>query len=132
LLGFYDYRFEILAMLVHISIWKKFTELILTLFRISVPRIEPASGSAYASNLEYPFADEEFKKLVAVLRLSVPYTGIIMSTRETAGMRDVLVNLGVSQISAESRVTPGGYEDNLVGTPHNDKLERQFSVLLMK
>jgi 2-iminoacetate synthase len=126
LLGLYDYRFEILAMLMHIEYMEKIYGV--GPHTISVPRIEPAPGSAYSSNPEYPFTDEEFKKLVAVLRLSVPYTGIIMSTRETADMRDVLINLGVSQISAESRVTPGGYENNPGGTSHNDKLERQFSV----
>jgi 2-iminoacetate synthase len=93
---------------------------------ISVPRIEPAPGSSYADKPEYPISDEDFKKLVAVLRLSVPYTGIIMSTRETAHLRDILVNLGVSQISAESKVTPGGYEED--SSCHNDKLERQFSL----
>jgi len=123
LLGLYNPRFEILAMLMHIEyLEKKFG---IGPHTVSVPRIEPAPGSDYSSNPEYPLSDEEFKKLVAVLRLSVPYTGIIMSTRETAKLRDELVNLGVSQISAESKVTPGGYEEDSV---HNDKLERQFSV----
>jgi 2-iminoacetate synthase len=126
LLGLYDYRFEILAMLMHIEYIEKTYKV--GPHTISVPRIEPAPGSPYALNPEYPLTDEEFKKLVAVLRLSVPYTGIIMSTRETANMRDVLVNLGVSQVSAESRVTPGGYENNPMKTSHNDKLERQFSI----
>ena len=45
--------------------------------------------------------------------------------KETAEMRDTLVNLGVSQISAESKVTPGGYEEN---DKHNDHLDRQFSL----
>jgi 2-iminoacetate synthase len=48
---------------------------------ISVLHIEPTSRSAYVSNSEYPLVDEEFKKLVAILRHSVPYVGIIMSTR---------------------------------------------------
>jgi 2-iminoacetate synthase len=43
-------------------------------------------------------------------------------------VRAALVNLGVSQVSAESRVAPGGYEDNPVGTSYNGKLERQLSV----
>jgi 2-iminoacetate synthase len=126
LLGLYDHRFEILAMLMHVEYLEETYGV--GPHTISVPRIEPAPGSDYASNPHYPFSDEEFKKLVAVLRLSVPYTGIIMSTRETSDLRDFLVNLGVSQISAESKVTPGGYEDNLNGTLHNDKLERQFSL----
>jgi 2-iminoacetate synthase len=124
LLGLYDYRFEILAMLMHIEYLEKTYGL--GPHTISVPRVEPAPGSSYADKPEYPVSDEDFKKLVAVLRLSVPYTGIIMSTRETANLRDILVNLGVSQISAESKVTPGGYEEDF--SCHNDKLERQFSL----
>jgi 2-iminoacetate synthase len=74
-----------------------------------VPRIEPAEGVETSSNPPYKLTDEDFKKVVAVLRLSVPYTGIIMSTRESAQMRDSLLSLGVSQISAESNTSPGGY-----------------------
>jgi len=48
-------------------------------------------------------------RVVAVLRLAVPYTGIILSTRERAGLRDRLLHLGVSQISSGSRTFPGGY-----------------------
>ncbi|MDR3306713.1 MAG: [FeFe] hydrogenase H-cluster radical SAM maturase HydG [Endomicrobium sp.] len=124
LLGLYDCRFEILAMLTHIEYLERTYGV--GPHTISVPRIETAPGSSYADKPEYPISDECFKKLVAVLRLSVPYTGIIMSTRETAELRDVLVNLGVSQISAESKVTPGGYEEE--SSCHNDKLERQFSL----
>jgi 2-iminoacetate synthase len=124
LLGLYDYRFEILAMLMHIEYLEKTYGL--GPHTISVPRIEPAPGSQYAEKPECPISDEDFKKLVAVLRLSVPYTGIIMSTRETAHLRDTLVNLGVSQISAESKVTPGGYEEE--SSSHNKKLERQFNL----
>jgi 2-iminoacetate synthase len=123
LVGLYKSNFEILAMLMHIEYLEKTYGI--GPHTISVPRIEPAPGSDYASRPEYPITDEEFKKIVTVLRLSVPYTGIIMSTREIAELRDVLVNLGVSQISAESKVTPGGYEEI---SSHNDKLERQFSV----
>ena len=76
---------------------------------ISVPRIEPAEGADLSKNIPFPVSDEDFKKLVAILRLSVPYTGIILSTRETAALRDELFNFGVSQVSAESRTSPGGY-----------------------
>jgi len=55
--------------------------------------------------------DVDFRKLVATLRLAVPYTGIIMSTRETAHIRRETFALGVSQISAGSRTNPGGYAD---------------------
>ena len=113
LLGLYDYRFEVLATLMHIEhLEEKFG---VGPHTISVPRIEPALGSDLSKNIPYQVSDENFKKLVAVLRLSVPYTGMILSTRESAEMRNMLFNLGISQISAESRTTPGGYTDNDIG-----------------
>lgn len=108
LYGLYNYKFETLAMFEHIAyLEEKFG---IGPHVISVPRLEPAYGSEISKSKKYAFSDEEFKQMVAVIRLSVPYTGIIMSTRETAQMRNELLNLGVSQISAESRVSPGGYE----------------------
>jgi 2-iminoacetate synthase len=77
---------------------------------ISLPRLEPASGSKIAAQPPYPVSDVDFRKIVAILRLAVPYTGIIMSTRETPDMRRESFALGVSQISAGSRTNPGGYE----------------------
>ncbi len=107
LYGLYDHKFETLGLLSHVEhMEEKFK---VGPHTISVPRIEPAEGSELSFNPPYKISDEEFKKIVAVLRLSVPYTGIIMSTRETAEMRDLLLSLGVSQISAESNTSPGGY-----------------------
>jgi 2-iminoacetate synthase len=60
----------------------------------------------------HPVSDHEFKTLVAILRLAVPYTGIILTTRETPALRNDVFNLGVSQISAGSRTNPGGYEQD--------------------
>ncbi|MDR1453172.1 MAG: [FeFe] hydrogenase H-cluster radical SAM maturase HydG, partial [Candidatus Margulisbacteria bacterium] len=109
LYGLFDYRFETLALLMHIERLEK-------IFRvgphtISVPRIEPALGAEFSQNIPYQVADADFKKIVAVLRLSVPYTGLILSTRETPQMRDELIDLGISQISAESSVSPDGYQE---------------------
>jgi len=78
---------------------------------ISVPRIEPALGSEVASNPLVVVSDVDFCKLTAILRLAVPYTGIIMSTRESPRVRQQTLALGVSQISAGSRTDPGGYSD---------------------
>jgi len=107
LYGLYDYRFETLGLLSHIE----HMEIAHNVgpHTISVPRIEPAVGSELSFNPPYKISDDEFKKVVAVLRLSVPYTGIIMSTRENSKMRDSLLSLGVSQMSAESDTSPGGY-----------------------
>jgi 2-iminoacetate synthase len=81
-----------------------------------VPRIEPAVGSALASQPAGAVSDADFKKIVAILRLAVPYTGIIMSTRENAATRRATFALGVSQISAGSRCNPGGYAELGDGT----------------
>jgi len=107
LYGLYDYKFDTLALLSHIDhLEQKFN---IGPHTISVPRIEPALGSDFDKTTPYKVSDDDFKKVVAVLRLSVPYTGMILSTRESANMRDKLISLGISQISAESKTTPGGY-----------------------
>ena len=110
LFGLADWRFEILALLQHIRhLEERFG---VGPHTISVPRMEPATGSDISSHPPHPVADADFRKIVAVLRLAVPYTGIIMSTRETAGIRRETFALGVSQISAGSRTDPGGYSED--------------------
>ena len=121
LFGLYDYRFELLAMMQHINELERVFGV--GPHTISVPRMEPATGSDVASNPPYPVSDTQFQKIVAILRLAVPYTGIIMSTRETAKMRRETFALGVSQISAGSRTNPGGYEEE-----EEDEVSGQFSL----
>jgi 2-iminoacetate synthase len=107
LFGLADWRFEILAMMQHIRhLEARFG---VGPHTISVPRIEPAAGSGLASQPPHAVSDADFLKIVAILRLAVPYTGIIMSTRETPQVRRATFALGVSQISGGSRTNPGGY-----------------------
>jgi 2-iminoacetate synthase len=75
---------------------------------ISFPRLLPAEGVDY-SDFPYLVTDRELKKIVAVIRLAVPYTGMILSTRETAEFRNELLDVGISQMSAGSSVGVGGY-----------------------
>jgi 2-iminoacetate synthase len=110
LFGLFDWRFEILALMQHIRHLEQTFGV--GCHTISVPRLEPAVGSDMATSPPCPVADADFKKIVAVLRLAVPYTGLIMSTRESAPMRRETYALGVSQISAGSRTNPGGYEED--------------------
>jgi 2-iminoacetate synthase len=109
LFGLGDYRFEVLSLLVHAR------QLEQTFgagpHTISVPRIEAAPGAPDAMTPPQPVSDVDFKKIVAILRLAVPYTGIILSTRERAALRTELLDLGVSQMSAGSCTAPGGYGD---------------------
>ncbi|MGQ7870994.1 [FeFe] hydrogenase H-cluster radical SAM maturase HydG [Sunxiuqinia sp. sy24] len=121
LFGLNDARFELLAMMQHVFELERVFGV--GPHTISVPRMEPATGSDVASHPPFPVSDLEFRKLVAILRLAVPYTGIIMSTRETAKMRRETFALGVSQISAGSRTNPGGYEEEL-----EDEVSGQFSL----
>ncbi len=110
LFGLYDWRYEILALMEHIAhLENKFG---IGPHTISVPRLEPAIGSDIAEHPPYPVSDIDFRKIVAILRLAVPYTGIIMSTRETPNIRRETFALGVSQISAGSRTNPGGYSED--------------------
>lgn len=110
LFGLYDWRFEVLAMLHHARhLEARFG---VGPHTISVPRIEPAAGSAVALNPPAPVRDHDFLRLIAILRLAVPYTGIILSTRENATIRRQCFALGVSQISASSRTNPGGYSEH--------------------
>lgn len=75
---------------------------------ISVPRVRPADDID-PDEFDNGISDEIFAKIVAVLRIAVPYTGIIISTRETQQTREKVLHLGVSQISGGSRTSVGGY-----------------------
>ncbi len=106
LFGLYDHKYEVLALLLHAlhleETWGVGPH------TISMPRIRPAGGIDL-EKFPYLVSDQEFKKLVAIIRLAVPYTGIILSTRETAELRDELISVGISQLSAGSCTGVGGY-----------------------
>jgi len=104
LFGLTDYKFETLAMLGHaFNLDHRFG---IGPHTISVPRIEPAFNSQLSHKPPFAVDDYSFKKIIAVIRLAVPYTGIILSTRERAELRRELFEVGISQISAGSRTSP--------------------------
>lgn len=110
LFGLHDWRFELLAIMHHARhLEKRFG---CGPHTISVPRIEPAEGSSTSEAPPFAVSDADFRKLVAILRLAVPYTGLILSTRERPEVRREALQLGISQISAGSRTNPGGYEED--------------------
>ena len=122
LFGLYDPIFEVLGLLHHARRLEK--DWGVGPHTISFPRLEPALNADIAYNPPYPTTDHEFKKIVAVLRLAVPYTGLILTTRETAEFRKELLELGVSQLSGGSRTYPGAYSD-----PEYDRPDvQQFCV----
>ncbi|HOB91204.1 MAG: [FeFe] hydrogenase H-cluster radical SAM maturase HydG [Bacillota bacterium] len=106
LYGLYDWKLETLALLYHARHLEETFGV--GPHTISVPRLREAAG-VNLSDYPYLVSDDDFKKLVAVIRLAVPYTGIILSTRERPDFRDELIHYGISQISAGSRTSVGGY-----------------------
>lgn len=109
LYGLTDHRFEVLSLLYHARHMDNVYGV--GPHTISVPRLEPAQNAPTANNVPHPVSDIEFKKIVAILRCAVPYTGIILTTREKPEIRAELLDLGISQISAGSRTSPKGYSE---------------------
>ncbi len=107
LFGLGDYRFEVLAIMEHAAHLERAFGC--GPHTVSVPRIEYAVGAPHSENIPSKVSDQDFKKLVAVIRIALPYTGIILSTRENDSMRNELIKYGVSQISAGSKTNPGSY-----------------------
>jgi len=74
---------------------------------ISFPRMEPAVNTPMAENPPYKVSDYDFKRLIAIIRLSVPYTGMILTAREKPEIRREALEMGVSQIDAGSSIGIG-------------------------
>ncbi|MCR8744796.1 [FeFe] hydrogenase H-cluster radical SAM maturase HydG [Romboutsia lituseburensis] len=108
LFGLSDPKFEVLALMMHNEhLENKFG---VGFHTISFPRLKKAEGMEL-KDFPHLVDDDTFKKIVAITRLAVPFTGIIMSTRESASMRNELLKYGVSQISAGSITGVGGYKE---------------------
>ena len=89
---------------------------------ISVPRICPADD-INPDEFNNSISDEIFEKIVACIRVAVPYTGMIVSTRESQKTREKVLNLGVSQLSGGSRTSVGGYVE-----PEQEENSKQFDI----
>jgi 2-iminoacetate synthase len=109
LYGLYDWKYDTVAMLMHAQHLEAAHGV--GPHTISVPRLRAAVGVSQ-QGFPHLVPDEYFKQLIAVLRLAVPYTGMILTTRESPGFRDQLLALGVSQVSAGSCTGVGGYSSS--------------------
>jgi 2-iminoacetate synthase len=108
LFGLYDWRFEVLALVAHARhLQERYG---VGPHTISFPRLRPACG------VNFPglgsVRDSDFKRVIATLRVAVPYTGLILTSRENAPLRRDLMRFGVSQIDAGSRIEIGGYTES--------------------
>ncbi|HHV65948.1 MAG TPA: [FeFe] hydrogenase H-cluster radical SAM maturase HydG [Peptococcaceae bacterium] len=125
LFGLYDWRFEVMGLLYHtIHLEETFNGV--GPHTISIPRITPATGTPYSQNPKYAVSDSDFKKLVAVLRLSVPYTGLICTARESEEVRKEVIPLGITQIDGGTRIGVGGYAKSQKANQLPDK--EQFTI----
>ena len=121
LFGLNTYRYDFVGLLMH----AEHLEAVYGVgpHTISVPRICSADD-INAEDFENAISDEIFQKIVAVIRISVPYTGMIISTRESQKTREKVLDLGISQISGGSRTSVGGYAE--AETPEENSA--QFDV----
>lgn len=108
LLGLYDFRFDSLAAIAHSRYlnerWGTHAH------TVSVPRLRPADEWG-VKDAPFQVTDEDMKLITAVYRVSLPATGVVVSTRESAELRSALLHCGASQLSAGSRTNPGGYSE---------------------
>ena len=129
LFGLANWKFDVLGLVSHaIHLVKNYR---IGPHTISFPRIRRASGVSFAEVAQHDVNDADFLRLIAILRLAVPYTGLIVTAREPAPLRAKALGFGVSQIDAGSRIEIGGYVE--AGDAHSQmweqKLERgQFEL----
>jgi 2-iminoacetate synthase len=119
LFGLYDWKFEMMGLLCHaIELERKFG---IGPHTISFPRLEPAHNTPYAQKPEYSVCDADFKRLVTVIRLAVPYTGMILTARENAKLRREVLPLGCTQTDASTRIGIGDYADQHDENQHGER-----------
>lgn len=107
LFGLHDWRFEVMSLVTHaLHLQERYN---VGPHTISFPRLRPASGVDLDE--KYLVNDDDFKRIIAILRLAVPYTGLILTARENADVRRECMSFGVSQIDAGSRIELGGYTE---------------------
>jgi len=123
LFGLYDWRFEVLGLVRHTNHFEAVYNV--GPHTISFPRIQYASQLKI--NKSHLVSDAEFTRLIAILRLAVPYTGLILTAREPAKIRDEILQFGVSQIDGGTNIELGGYAKKKTNEDQDIDLE-QFRI----
>jgi 2-iminoacetate synthase len=121
LFGLYDWRFEVMGLVRHANHLEACYNV--GPHTVSIPRIKDASMLDLGSDYFVP--DEDFTRLVAILRLAIPYTGIILTAREPVTLRNRLIQFGVSQIDGGTRIELGSYT---TGEQEHDLNRGQFRI----
>lgn len=109
LFGLYDWRYEVLGLVSHAADLERVFGV--GPHTVSVPRITPALGSPLSTESKYLVNDDDFKKVVAVLRLALPYPGLIITARENPEIKRELIKLGCTQTDASTKIGIGAYQE---------------------
>ncbi|MFN3550458.1 MAG: [FeFe] hydrogenase H-cluster radical SAM maturase HydG [Endomicrobiia bacterium] len=110
LYGLYDWRFEVISLVCHArDLEERFG---IGPHTVSFPRLEPAINTPFVEKTLYKVSDEVLKKIIAIIRLAIPYTGMIITAREKKEFRNELINLGITQTDASSKIGVGAYSKN--------------------
>ena len=123
LCGLSDWRFELLAQQAHVLEMERFCGI--GPHTLSFPRLEPAVNTPFLEKPKWRVSDDDFERIVVLARLAVPYSGLIITARESPEMRRRLLPLGVTQMDAASNVGVGAYADG----QEKQKGERQQFIL---
>lgn len=123
LFGLWEWREEALMLAAHLerllkTCWK-------AQFTVSLPRLRPAAGDFHPS---HPLPDRELVQLVCALRITFPQVGIVLSTREAPSLRDALLPIGITMMSAGSHTEPGGYTGQGKQALHYTRRGRQIAA----
>ncbi len=107
LFGLYDWKFEVLGLVYHA--WELERKLGVGPHTVSFPRLEPAINTPYAERSPYQVSDEDFLKIITVIRLAIPYAGMIVTAREDADIRRKALLCGITQMDASTKIGVGTY-----------------------
>ena len=125
LYGLCDWRFEVLATVLHARDLERWFNI--GPHTISFPRLEPASGTRVPEESPWLIDDETFRRILVVMRLSVPYTGIIVTARESPESRNRALDCGMTQLDCSSNIAIKGYSD-FADESHQEKERQQFML----
>jgi 2-iminoacetate synthase len=139
LFGLYDWKFEVMGLLYHARELE--AKCGVGPHTVSFPRLEPAMNTAFTQRSPYQVSDQDFRKVIMVIRLAIPYTGMILTAREPCHIRRQMIPLGVTQTDASAKIGIGAYSQSYgeqVGTKQQfflgdtrslDEVVREFAQM---
>jgi len=117
LFGLYDWKFEVMGLVHHA--WELEKRLGIGPHTVSFPRLEPALNTPMSAFSKYRVSDEDFMKIIMVVRLAIPYTGMILTARENPRVRREAFEMGVTQTDASTKIDIGGYSASMKNQVEN-------------